>query len=271
VWATDAAYVNDSTELKHGYDVVCNWLRIRSTNGEADERKLAERTLSTLENGRGLANVHLFCLTENRDQLSQWRAYSGGGSGYAIGFDSRVLLATPPKLEEIGGMGNYLAGHTHDARVEHVLPVIYDPIEQARIIEAQFKIAVAAMRDPTIKHGFIGNIQSSALMLGLALVDDVIMFKNPAFREEAEWRAVFLRFDELSKIPLAFRLHKGTLIPYVCLALTPTGTPDKLPLVEVVRGPQSGGMLGSKALRSLLRQCGYTESGIITESAIPLR
>ena len=37
--------------------------------------------------GVEIASVFVTCLSERRDDLSQWRAYSGGEGGYAIQFD----------------------------------------------------------------------------------------------------------------------------------------------------------------------------------------
>lgn len=269
VWATNAAYVNDSSELTHGYRIVKAWLEAKASGSTGIARSLAEQTLSNMDAGRGIADVHLFCLTENRDQLSQWRAYAGMGAGYALAFDSASVLSHQTRLTT-PGIAGYVGSADGPPRIEHLLPVVYELDEQHQMIEAQFEIALEDLSGRGEVSGFLGPLAQTSLLLSLALVDDVLMFKNPAFKEEAEWRGVFIRFDGMSRIPLGFRSRGGLLVPYVALSLAGEGHSAAPPIVEVVRGPQIDAELAERSLRSFLRQSGYPPE-IVTRSAIPLR
>src|SRR5262245_41785149 len=76
--ATSAFYLNDSSEIIHGLD------RFRAVvdtgfgrSGNAHEHLIAAQfgNLDFLKS----RDIHVFCLSEEENQLSQWRAYGGTG------------------------------------------------------------------------------------------------------------------------------------------------------------------------------------------------
>jgi hypothetical protein len=98
--------------------------------------------------------------------LSQWRGYAGDGTGVSVGFDFKKMpvkayLPLSMVVPEVG-----------------LRKIIYDVNHQnARVAEIFGKCAAAS--DFTA----VAEIVS-------ALQECTVLFKNPAFQEEAEWRLV---------------------------------------------------------------------------------
>lgn len=98
--ATQAACLNDMTELTHAADQLRELVKMRNsdapTSVTAFRSRLAEVLLNPYPETSGR---FVTCFTEKRDDLSQWRSYSGGEGGYAIQFDTMKLLASAIPLE----------------------------------------------------------------------------------------------------------------------------------------------------------------------------
>jgi hypothetical protein len=116
IWATHTQYLNDSKEYRHAVDVVTD-LIIKRLTAACDSRRILEDMSSGLDGIEGM-NVCVCSFSEDGDSLSQWRAYGGPTSGYAIGFKP-LHLAKMVKLE-----GFYLT------------QCIYEPTEQVALMEA---------------------------------------------------------------------------------------------------------------------------------------
>src|ERR1700684_413334 len=91
LWASNAAFLNDSTELIYVRGVLQEVLA-EFEAGDEHSRAVARYGHSML---RGLSewlyDVYVACFCENGDLLSQWRGYPRTGGGYSLGFDTRLL------------------------------------------------------------------------------------------------------------------------------------------------------------------------------------
>ena len=90
--ASDVLFMNDAGELAHATTVIQRILRKACYQYTAARPVFGEMFDKVWELGPPNGAVFAFCLTENGDQLSQWRAY-GGSTGYSLGF--RVNQWTP--------------------------------------------------------------------------------------------------------------------------------------------------------------------------------
>ena len=114
------------------------------------------------------------CFSENSDQLSQWRGYGDDGRGVAIGFnvstfgvEKRLPFFHVTAVEAIG---------MHE--------LIYDEEMQKTIADgiiSQFINIVEA--DPNLLNAW-------AVETAIGLRKCSLVFKNPGFCEEAEWRII---------------------------------------------------------------------------------
>ena len=88
VWATHINYLNDKHELHHAEKVLSLELRERAERSDVnvEERQALLAAAESLEKHRSDREAYVFSLTENGDQLSQWRAYGSSATGYSLGW-----------------------------------------------------------------------------------------------------------------------------------------------------------------------------------------
>lgn len=89
IWASKISHLNDAAEFLLTLDRAQRLVRKLEVVGWIEEELL--NLLDALRHGPG--NLFVFSLTENGDQLSQWRGYTSPGSGYSIGFSRQFLAA----------------------------------------------------------------------------------------------------------------------------------------------------------------------------------
>ena len=90
VWATSAAYLNDATEFSYGTEIVYEILNDLSYELDKEDNELIEKSRHELQ-PLNSDSIFVFSLTKERDLLSQWRAYTDGGIGFSIGFQSHAI------------------------------------------------------------------------------------------------------------------------------------------------------------------------------------
>jgi hypothetical protein len=93
LWSTQAACLNDTTELTYATEELRKRVNAKLCGSHNPAIKPVLTWISeALSNpGSEVSPVFVSCFSEQRDSLSQWRAYSGGEGGYAIQFDSEKL------------------------------------------------------------------------------------------------------------------------------------------------------------------------------------
>ena len=252
LWATDILYLNDASELDYTFDLfrqaltespLSSRLRLPALNMDPMEIIISAGT----QVSKSVAHVCVASLCEDPDLLSQWRGYSHGTAGFAIGFKSRELVAD---------------GRLDLKQIEYSQRVHKKAI-QSLVDEVDHEIDLTTPEG--IKSAFDSKRWSALFVRVLGLASE---YKHPKFNQEAEWRA---RSDRL--------LHKGMLIRETSLGLTPYVTlkvsdpDDKFALVsDIVIGPCREPELSERAVRSLLGATGLDQDAVnVVHSEIPLR
>jgi hypothetical protein len=160
-------------------------------------------------------------LSEEGDLLSQWRAYASGGRGVALGVRPDTL-ATP--VYQI--VANQKAGHCVLANV------IYDPDIQESVVQKIVDVINGLIRDTGTDvpfneaHPF--TMYAAYINMYLHFIEPI--FKNPAFKEEKEWRLIYFPksslmdswrepssiylSDENDKEKLKFRILPDDVVQY---------------------------------------------------------
>lgn len=96
----------------------------------------------------------------------------------------------------------------------------------------------------------------------------VFSFKDPAWADEKEWRAVYVvpsgEFDGVQ-----FRPGGGVAVPFVSLAMG-TDPDGRLPMRRIVQGPAVDPEMSAKSLELLLTSNGYRDVETAL-STVPLR
>ncbi|WP_428825755.1 DUF2971 domain-containing protein [Azonexus sp. IMCC34842] len=170
VWLSDASKMNDSHEVVWADRLLEQVLRERHAS-MSDE----DRNQFALGYNLNRPQPFIFCLSTEPDILSQWRAYAGDGMGVAIGFKSDIF----PRQ-------NHLPSTNIVPQMNTALwEVTYDIEEQRRIVDTLFGRACSSP-DICVAEGGRPDYQ----LLGCYMAGISPMLKNPAFREEKEWRLI---------------------------------------------------------------------------------
>jgi hypothetical protein len=264
-----AEYSNDQLEMVQAKEVISRILTLSAASSN-----FLAAVLGQYNNIAPNLDAYVFCMSEGEDQvaqdrLSQWRAYGHDGRGICISLNS-------------AGLGN-LSYFTPGLRVN---PVIYCPDLQDLFIEAILQEGVQ------MNGG--GNPDATAVAATVgALVFATPLMKADGFREEREWRLIFMPPANGPQPTLKFNPRRDFLAPFVELKYIwstlrpelnkveairreppinvpePTGKP-LLPIDEVMVGPSIHQPLNVRAMTKLLNQTSWPLLAP-TRSTIPYR
>ena len=185
IWATSVDNLNDSKEFKYGKELAASLISSR-IEGESDERK--KKHLGYLRNAAVNAGINI-CISSwssRVDDLSQWRAYGGSGTGYSIDLNGASLRRFAEAQDFI------LAACIYDQSAqERVLHSLIDANLTRNIEEESSHPPERDDRFQLEQNGgsFAYHINRYAALL-----------KHPAFRAEEEWRLI-------SKPIMVSRMH----------------------------------------------------------------
>ncbi len=267
LWATSAYFLNDSAEITYGYgllkEVLDDWLA-KDHPKESITIRLAQDLRKAF--GEDLLNksiirpIYLACFCEDDNLLSQWRTYGQSG-GYSLGFKVPTDVFTPKGFEP--EPNTYTSKW---ARVE------YDRREQAKKCTAILEPLLAIFDNPDTEraittiadHPICGYSEVFRVITDI-LLDEIVGFKNEAFKIEKEWRVV-VRERELTKqrtddggttpTPVHFRSSRGMLVPYV--KLIPPDRAKKLPIGCIRSGPTLDKITAVMAISLMLDRNGFS-------------
>jgi hypothetical protein len=224
LWATEARYLNDSSEYSYGLDLITEVLRERSLAATCqDERHRFDDILGTMPTVKPM-NVCVASLSEEGDLLSQWRAYGGSSGGFAVGLRAQVIRDV-----------------AHE-QMFYLVKCIYTPAEQHKVVNdliEEFRERMNASADWGVKEQGGGVASASRLAL---------MLKNESFEQEREWRLMSMpkMFSELR-----FRQGMSMMVPFVNFAL---GSNRNVYLDSITVGPAPHAELAAASVQMLLRK-----------------
>ena len=287
LWATHIDYLNDTQEYRYLAEIVRE-VEEEGLLKEFDKRILRFLWLAIGKEVGELPNVYVCCFCESDNLLSQWRAYGSGAAGYSLGFKGTDL-------------GRYRQGKS-DAdsymlkRDLMIRRVVYEREEQRKLlldglesIKEDFFVSGKIPASTPSDSGYLSFVGASeetqnefVSAIEILVLEYSISFKNPSFREEAEWRIVFVDLVNNSTSRLArscteslhikTRLQSSMIIPYVEIRPYAYAGPNsnKLPIVAVTIGPSANYANARKTIDLLLCQQDFFDAKI-NNSGIPLR
>ena len=249
IWYSDAAYMNDGSEIMHGFKILRIVLDEYMREKSDEEKEIAQELLRRLEAQAFFYRQVIFCLCEQDNLLNQWRDYGRDIVPYSIQFDIRGLVAADgwnfrPVL----------------------LPLIYDHNNQINVtrslIDRIYQRATELKpeeRDTEAKQNGLYNMAVAEIQWVL------YQFKNEAFAAEKEWRMMGL--TPFIKQAPKFRASNLGVVPYYEWKRT---TEDRrLPITKVTVGPSPYAQVSDLALKQFLKVRNYE---VPTEySTIPIR
>jgi hypothetical protein len=271
IWASAAYYLNDSSEIEYGcrlvLDVIAEWRRANLHRESFSVHVLEglERFFSDPRSRLSRSSsIYIACFCKNGNLLSQWRAYGQAG-GYSLGFE-----VSP------GTINLEIPGGFWDLRLAEV---VYSERWQRSLINSLLVRAFQTIGEHLVEGEVQGQQRGPlsvdvVLCLQDRLLEQIVTFKNPAFREEGEWRLVarpnLLRArvgqqPQEGDSPLKFRVSRGSLVPY--LELLPKE--GKIPLKSVRYGPSLEGSRVENPVRMMLTVNGFPDVDV-TGSKLPV-
>ncbi|MFC5862166.1 DUF2971 domain-containing protein [Acidicapsa dinghuensis] len=270
MWATDARFLNDWSEVRYIASIAGSSLeRRRDLEPERgdDLRALHAGLNRWVQSHYRSHGVYVCSLSENGNQLSQWRGYCPDGGGVSIGFDS-VDLHTSLFLH-----GVVTVKVCYEAvRQQQIVDGILDHLLHDEISEAY----MGAGRLESMQEEFLQLLSMSAPLL-----------KHPGFKEEAEWRLIYStptylpvfrhiagKYPDVfenppSPLKTEYRVKDQRLIPYVSLPLT-GNSQDQMAFDSVILGPSAEPELFEETMKGYLRSAEVVIQSM-TSSGIPLR
>lgn len=151
-------------------------------------------------------------LSEQPDQLSQWRAYAHDELGYALRLELRDagLLSwplVPPEAPTPVRLRKMIYGDaTQEELYESLLVPLCDSLQESGIDEPNS----------------FNLMQLVGTVLAQSVVELSLRFKHHAFHEEREWRLVLLEKDSPKDSGVFIR--DGQFVPYASLPLRRDGS-----------------------------------------------
>ncbi|WP_026960403.1 DUF2971 domain-containing protein [Aliagarivorans taiwanensis] len=221
---------NDSAEGRVAETALRSAVKERAINPDANQvlkdalrRSRYDNTTFTLG----------FCLSENGDQLSQWRGYADDGHGVSIGFSRGYL----DKLVENIWQQNLHADQENALEVV-LTQVIYQETEQVAKLQALAERYLSQFSEGMFceyQEGHQGQRKQLFRLLS-ELRDNDYTFKRCGFQDEREWRLLCrASFDNRSHLEFTHTRHE--LKPYIDLDIS-QGLDGESPIVDVVLGPK---------------------------------
>jgi hypothetical protein len=262
IWTSELALSNDAMEgkwIRHVFVDYCNDRDVKA----ADRDEL----LRLLDFVIGMAGYAGFCMSEEGDLLSQWRAYADNGAGVSIGFSSEYF-------ETLGD----LRRDRRDVFSAHLTSVVYNLQEQRRLVAEHADEIMKFVEDGALIRSTILTSEDDEKKreekyrsMGLRFLFFyfiVFRLKNPAFSEEREWRLIshILRTEREETsgqfAKMEFRANADRVIPFVRI---PLETLPHQPIVEIVLGPRNA--TPQHVIEGLLLRYGWSNVSIQRSTA----
>jgi len=254
LWASNAAFLNDIQEVERAVSVS----RVVIENTIA--RGVNAQDLDALQEmrayvGAAAKRYYVFSLTEERDLLSQWRAYCPPGGGYAIGLPSKQLSL----MADVQGFT--------------LSPCIYDEQLQYRILQEFVDAFLIKFRHEIAEGAATHDL---AKQIGWEFGQHVARFgislKHHSFREEKEWRLISPAIEEPHS-QLDYKSSSFRVVPFFRFQLTNGQHPNLTAenRIAIVIGPTSDPVASTMAVQSLVTSTIGSGNASHTVSEIPYR
>ena len=256
LWATHVRCLNDFREIEHGCDVVRATLT-KQREGKASEvvREFLDLALTSFNLNEQL-DVCVACFSENGDLLSQWKMYGDDARGFSIGVPWERLL-------NLGGAGfKYFVSR-----------VIYERTTQEAVVGEILGRTLAGLNALTkdLTHdAAVPWIRQCCKVFQDSVWMMLVVFKDPAFAAEREWRAIKVVTADVVEA-VKYRDVAGQRAPYVELDFEGSFLlkGEKMPIRRVYLGPTATAE-AIAAIKSVLSTHGHEHVEFVS-SKVPLR
>ncbi|UWQ73303.1 DUF2971 domain-containing protein [Leisingera sp. M658] len=202
LWLTDLTLSNDTQEGRYAVKQYLDSFLRKRTKESLVRRNGARLALDIALKDRCALGM---CFSEDDDLLSQWRGYADNGAGLCVTFSR-------PAIEEI------VEGNIEGLPGLSLAPVSYDRIERMDLpsqIHSVFKERIDGYSENETGGGSVSWGQSKEQRKSeIGVISKLYEFKNPAFKEEREWRLYWVG-EHSDASDLDYREASGIISPKV--------------------------------------------------------
>ena len=196
LWASETSFLNDQKEIEHAKDYVqlaaSNLPKYRDASQfSSDEKSLLEEFEHCAKVVR--SGVCVVSFSEERDSLSQWRAYGGKNESFSIGLSSAMLRQCAENENCLLGQCTYDHSTQYIVAQEIVLNLINRYRSSDKSEEAKKELCN---------------------QLGIDISKYGPLLKHRSFAEEKEWRIVTPQISVNDK-RWDYRTKGGRVTPFV--------------------------------------------------------
>lgn len=211
IWSTNNKFLNDPLELQYGSKIIFDKVKLYNDREENSTIKKILESLDKFDDARKYlySSVYIACFSEKVDSLNQWIMYAAKGFGYNLGI---LFKSESPETKYSHNIELLKPNRPIDLR-----KVIYNPLEQLNTIDNLLSEFVLSLKNMLRKKKIIenGSIKMIAMVLYNFLLELMISMKSPSFKEEQEWRLIYMPFKDDDPLELIkFRISNNKPTPY---------------------------------------------------------
>lgn len=209
-----------------------------------------------------------FCLSEEKDLLSQWRGYAADASGVSIGFSKDYLeqLSKIRNNPKESGFTLQRVEYEKTAQVDLVKPT-YLKVKNL-IDEGAFKVpGIRGLLDTRSDEEIeeenkkIKRVYYNFSMSVLILFQELFKLKTMAFKEEKEWRLISY-FVKTGEDICMYRAVDDRIIPYRIFELKSL---EQDAIKEIILGPKN--LTPKYVVESFLNKHGFRNVRVLNSEA----
>jgi len=195
LWLSDIRSLNDPSEISHPFSRVISTLQEVVASSHPAGTKFTNNIKVFAESGLLQKVAHFFVcsFSSEPDDLYQWQSYAEQASGYALGFNGKLLenaFITKPDGSADPHRSTLLIRYD-DTELEHV---------QRAIVTRMASLVTAPEGRKGLSADAINAYMAELTVRALLpLVQVVLSFKHPAFKHEHEFR--FLEIHRMDQPP----------------------------------------------------------------------
>ncbi len=209
LWTTDIFNLNDPSELSHGLSISVNVLNNKTEKGPIEQQLFSRQFSEFCQEGvRAIGKFFVCSFSANGNELGQWRAYADNGCGYALGFDTTMLV------------NSFARENGAQIQTHSTFPLTYDDAALEKIHQQtiQSMLALDLISLPKGKNmseselgSYLVELQS---LLAIHTIGTSLYFKHPAYKNEQEFR--FLEMHGTSFLPddIKHRFRSHEMVRY---------------------------------------------------------
>lgn len=257
IWASEARFLNDSTEFEHARDYIRGMLEDKVKKSALLHR--VKDDLPIVDRRSDEYDVFIASFSGDGDSLPQWRGYCSAGHGVAIGFNPDALTNGDVEISK----GFRTVPDDEPALEWSLLRCVYTDREKKKLVGDNVESYLDVIRG---NHPTLNPNRGATFLLHTVQMCRPL-FKNESFKEEQEWRLVVnCYYDHEPK--RHFRIWGSTAVPFIKIDVRKKHKHDFIK--EVVIGPCSNENLAIRGVDRLLASRGLGKDKV-RKSNIPYR